>query len=321
MPDNKNMKLVLFVKAVPSHLMPKIVMRKDGVQQTYYFSKPEALEWTPEHHETMQAIHHGLRHLANLDMDGATVQNDIGFNGMDTVRGRRLALKHELSVEDASTAQVFLHKYHRQLGPELHEKIKGKLPPLSGHKTSHDELTVSYIPSEDSLVLAFDYNPALVSKVKSLLGGRVYEPNSKVWRFSPEQFEKVEQLGPLAFTAGAKNKLEEAGYVFEHEKPRAGNFAPPAPEPVAASETPTGPTPESINEALKATIPMPSLTGSPRQIDWGRDVRQKAITALVNALKTEDAIRDMRKVLATQTSAHEWIQMSKMSPTSVLEST
>ena len=92
---------------------------------------PAGLDWTtlattPERPapETLSAaqvaaVQRGLRLLAGLDWDHATLQNDVGFNGLDNAIGHDLAERHTLTVRQAALGRKILRKYHRQLGVDL----------------------------------------------------------------------------------------------------------------------------------------------------------------------------------------------------------
>jgi superfamily II DNA or RNA helicase len=70
-----------------------------------------------------------LRRLSRV-CDGAVAEDDVGFNGADTVFGKQLALQSTLSPKQLKAASSMLIKYERQLGEETVEKIRSILNQL-----------------------------------------------------------------------------------------------------------------------------------------------------------------------------------------------
>lgn len=66
----------------------------------------------------IDAVMLGLRILAGM-CDGAREKDGVGFNGLDTGFGHRLAGLPALSQRQALVAKKMIRKYHRQLGQEL----------------------------------------------------------------------------------------------------------------------------------------------------------------------------------------------------------
>lgn len=66
----------------------------------------------------IDAVMLGLRILAGM-CDGAREKDGVGFNGLDTGFGHRLAGLPALSQRQALVAKKMIMKYHRQLGQEL----------------------------------------------------------------------------------------------------------------------------------------------------------------------------------------------------------
>ena len=64
------------------------------------------------------AVMLGLRILAGM-CDGAREKDGVGFNGLDTGFGHRLAGLPALTKRQALVARQMIRKYHRQLGQEL----------------------------------------------------------------------------------------------------------------------------------------------------------------------------------------------------------
>ena len=61
----------------------------------------------------------GIARLAGM-CDGAIAEDEMGFNGTDTGRGRELArLEREWTDNEVRWAMKILPKYHRQLGADL----------------------------------------------------------------------------------------------------------------------------------------------------------------------------------------------------------
>ncbi|CAH2606120.1 DEAD/DEAH box helicase (plasmid) [Rhodovastum atsumiense] len=69
--------------------------------------------------EAVAAIHAGLRILAGLDRDGAREINGVGFNRLDTVIGRKLAMLDVLTARQAALGQKLVRRYRRQLPADL----------------------------------------------------------------------------------------------------------------------------------------------------------------------------------------------------------
>jgi len=63
--------------------------------------------------------------LAGNDPDGATLRNDIGFNGFDAPVGHSLADAAQIgwSQRQAQAAKRLVKKYHRQLPHEIYAEI------------------------------------------------------------------------------------------------------------------------------------------------------------------------------------------------------
>lgn len=66
----------------------------------------------------IDAVMLGLRILAGM-CDGAREKDGVGFNGLDTGFGHRLAGLPALTQRQALVARQMIRKYHRQLGQEL----------------------------------------------------------------------------------------------------------------------------------------------------------------------------------------------------------
>lgn len=75
--------------------------------------------------DQIQAIHQALRTIASMDVDGARLRNDVGFNGTDTRFGRELAARDRLSPRQAAVAMRMIRKYRRQYEASLYERIFG----------------------------------------------------------------------------------------------------------------------------------------------------------------------------------------------------
>lgn len=69
--------------------------------------------------EQVQAIHDCLRILAAMDTDRARVQNNAGFNKLDTDIGCSIAAKPVLTQKMAVLGKRLVNKYRRQLPAEL----------------------------------------------------------------------------------------------------------------------------------------------------------------------------------------------------------
>lgn len=65
--------------------------------------------------DEVERIHQGLRLLADLDGDRATVQNGVGFSRIDGVIGHRLARCEFLTPRQAAVGKILVTKYRRQL--------------------------------------------------------------------------------------------------------------------------------------------------------------------------------------------------------------
>ena len=77
--------------------------------------------------EVKDLIHDGLKVLAGYDWDGATIQNNMGFNKQDTNTGNYLAsCEPPLTQDEAERGWIIIRKYHRQI-PEIIEQIKGEM--------------------------------------------------------------------------------------------------------------------------------------------------------------------------------------------------
>lgn len=68
-------------------------------------------------------IHEAVKHLASLDPDRATEENDMGFNKMDSEFGHSLARQDSLTDKQARSAKDMLKKYHRQIPDDLYVTI------------------------------------------------------------------------------------------------------------------------------------------------------------------------------------------------------
>lgn len=72
-------------------------------------------------------VHSGLRMLAGLDADRASVINEMGFNRLDGRIGHELANLPQLTKRQAALGAKLLKKYHRQLPDEINQAVEEAL--------------------------------------------------------------------------------------------------------------------------------------------------------------------------------------------------
>lgn len=100
------------MSAVIEHINMAGVLEKEGYGKTVSPEAPAMSE------AQIDAVMLGLRILAGM-CDGAREKDGVGFNGLDTGFGHRLAGLPALSQRQALVAKKMIMKYHRQLGQEL----------------------------------------------------------------------------------------------------------------------------------------------------------------------------------------------------------
>lgn len=100
------------MSAVIEHINMAGVLEKEGYGKTVPPEAPAMSE------AQIDAVMLGLRILAGM-CGGAREKDGVGFNGLDTGFGHRLAGLPALSQRQALVAKKMIRKYHRQLGQEL----------------------------------------------------------------------------------------------------------------------------------------------------------------------------------------------------------
>ena len=95
--------------------------------------------------EAIAAVHAGLRILAGMDLDGARVRNDAGFNKVDTGVGRALAQMEALTARQAVLGRRLCRRYRRQLPADLLAVALGQETPAA-----EAALPAAEAPAQDS---------------------------------------------------------------------------------------------------------------------------------------------------------------------------
>ena len=72
------------------------------------------------HH--IELIHSALRGIA-FSCDGAVEEDGVGFNKIDALIGKQLALTENLTPKQAALAKMIICKYKRQIDIELYNSI------------------------------------------------------------------------------------------------------------------------------------------------------------------------------------------------------
>jgi len=93
----------------------------EGITTTKQRIKQESKLITPEQ---IEYIVKGLKIVAGMDSDRASVKNDMGFSKVDTYIGNSLAQLDNLTNKQAALGRKLLLKYWRQLPEQIIDNIK-----------------------------------------------------------------------------------------------------------------------------------------------------------------------------------------------------
>jgi len=161
--------------------------------------------------------------LANR-CDYANSHDAQGFNAADTVFGHSLAAQDRWSPKQARAAWKMVKKYHAQLASlginynEIPEPPDPATLPAIDWRVTDDKPARPKVPNTiefdgRNFVIKFEYDSALVAKVKEIPGRR-WDSVKKCWTVSPKQ-DMVQALSSFAKDNGfsidkaSGNKLEE----------------------------------------------------------------------------------------------------------------
>lgn len=107
--DSKIIKIVVAKQEIADMALDNVTIQSIENREVVTVTNPQISD------EEIRLVHTHLRELARM-CDGAVERDGMGFNGVDSPIGKRLAKQEKLSPKQAIFARRMLGKYKRQLG-------------------------------------------------------------------------------------------------------------------------------------------------------------------------------------------------------------
>ena len=136
-------------------------------------------------------LEQAVTELANR-CDGASTEDGLGFNKIDSFFGKSLASKDSWSPKQQRAAWRMIAKYKGQLTNYGIDYSEIPEPPVPAEPEKNRSMCLT--SSGDAIMVSFEYNPELVANIKELPKHvRQYDPATKVWTVTPT-LEIIDQL-------------------------------------------------------------------------------------------------------------------------------
>jgi hypothetical protein len=147
--------------------------------------------------------------------DGAHELDGVGFDGADTVPGRRIAACPPETWSDAIAGQVavWVRKYQGQIGPHAPALAAEALDVFGERRAVSADIRVVHV-CEDGFTIRFGYNPDLTAAMRGVIPEVVWRRDHQVWVAPARHGQAVEQFATLhqfALSNAAKTLVKVAG--------------------------------------------------------------------------------------------------------------